>query len=175
MKFRTLLIIFAAIFVLHPFVSALIPSGVTLNLILCILTVIVLMHGGENESGYAASAILAGTCFIFIIDLCRNQHPGVFTLASAISLFIPLIVNRFLNEENAIIDALTALAVFFTQYSISWVIEYALGMNYTFQYMLRSEAASIIVNAAITFVIVRVIVHKVSGIRRHEFLRKKTL
>ncbi len=175
MKLRTLMILYAAIFILHPFAAALLPSGVSLDLIMCILTVVVLMRGSEDDADYTVPVVLVGSCLFFIIDICRNQHPGVYTAASLISLFISLFFNRFFNEENAILDAVAALLVFFTRYSISWAIEYALGINYTYQYMLRSELASIIVNAAITFFAARVVAHRVSGVRRHEFLRKKTL
>ena len=95
MKYRYSFLIFLAAFIFQgTFLNAIEAFGVTPDLILCFVVMFSFLYSKEMH------AVIFGTVFGFLADICFIQYPGVSALGYFITAIAVIAASRVLNREN---------------------------------------------------------------------------
>lgn len=166
MKYWQGLILYAAAFLLQPFLQNLIPIlGNNVNLLLCLTVVLTFVY----------DEILPGIFFGFLFGLLHDLVYGIYLGPTALSLLAAgiavLVLREFANIEN-ILNALFMMLLSVWLYAtVYWGIYSVLGSPYSYLYAMKTLPLPLLFNGIIAAELYFVLIKRVIKHRRDRYFR----
>ena len=150
MKTRGLIITILIAFFLQPFISALLPNWMVLDLNFCLLVILGLTMDSEDMA--IPIAVIGGVALFK--DSFNSQFVGVSAISMIIVLALILYIRRTANNENPVSVGLIVLGANIIHTLCYWGFLYLLRSPYGFMYMITRMPMMVIPNTIVTFVVV---------------------
>ena len=164
---RRATIAFVLIFLLLPFFQMAIPGQIRFDPAISLLIALIIYVDTER----LALPILPAFVCALIGDLVHSQFVGVTALSMLLMCYFLFLIKDLIDAEQPMVDALVVILSVLIYHIFYWMVYALLGSPYTFAFMLRAELPAMIVETALTFIILFFMVRKRIQKRRDDFFK----
>ena len=145
MKYKTGIVIMAAVFLLQPFFGALIPVLGRPDVIMCIMAA----SAASMTEKDAFPLVTAGFVFELLRDMVFSQYIGSGLMSVAGVLLVVLAMRKLITVDAPAGNVLMSITAAVSKPFFSWLLAMATGEKCGLVYVFRSSFVSIIADAVL--------------------------
>lgn len=167
MKYRIIVPVFAAAFVLQPFLNSLLPWGSAPQIILASGIMLCYFYVPEDT----LPVLITGSVFQLLSDISGDQFIGASVIAFVLVIGLTMIVRKLINVENFLMVAGVYLGTNVLYYVILWVLYRFTGSPYGFLYAMARIPAPVTGSFLFGMILYFIIIRKHIKHRRDRYFR----
>lgn len=167
MRYRVIVPVFAAAFVLQPFLNSLLPWNSAPELIVSAGLMLCFFYSPED----ALPAVVTASALELLHDLAIDQYAGASVVAFVAAAAFVLLVKQFINIENALMTAGVYLGAIIIEYVAIWILYRLAGSPYGFIYAMSKIPASVIGDFLFGMILYFIFVRRLIKHRRDRYFR----